>query len=151
LRSLRERSRCCSPTSWARRGSGKELGDEIFLYYMRTDLALLLLMEGKHDQAAPVIRRCLLAARRIGLHLDVCELLLGAACCAAWQGDHLRAARLHGSAGADLSATLAVGGISWSDTEQRLREQELGRLRELMGDEAFDAAYRAGAGLSRTR
>jgi hypothetical protein len=48
-----------------------------------------------------------------------------------------------------MSAALAVGGISWSDTEQRLREQELGRLHELMGDEAFDAAYRAGAGLPR--
>ena len=90
-------------------------------------------------------------ARRIGLHLDVSELLFGAACCAAWQGDHVRAARLHGAADKDLSAAIAVGSISLTDPERQLSEREQGSLRQIMGDEAYDAAYRSGAGLSRAQ
>jgi hypothetical protein len=51
----------------------------------------------------------------------------------------------------DISTALAVRSITWTGAEQRLREQEQGRLRRLMGDEAFDAAYRSGAGLSRSQ
>ena len=98
-----------------------------------------------------MIRRCLLTARRTGLHLDVSELLFGAACCAAWQGDHVRAARLHGAADQDMSAAMAVGSITWTVPEQQLSERERGSLRQVMGDEAYQAAYRSGAGLSRAQ
>jgi len=131
--------------------TAEKLGAEAFLYNMRTDLGIMLLIEGRHAEAAPLIRRCLLMARRIGLHLDVCELLFGAACCAAWQGDRIRAARLHGAADKDMSAAIAVGSITWTDPEQQLTEREQGSLRRLMGDEAYDAAYRSGARLSRAQ
>jgi hypothetical protein len=129
--------------------TAEKLGAEVYLFYMRTDFGILLLIEGQHEEALPVIRRCLLAARRFGQHLDVSELLFGAACAAAWQGDHVKAARLHGAADADINTARGVGAISWSGPEQQLREQEQSRLRRLMGDEAFDAAHRSGAGLSR--
>jgi hypothetical protein len=129
-------------------GTAEKLGPSIFLYYMRTDFSILLLIEGKYEEAAPVIRRCLLAARRFGQHLVVSELLFGAACTTAWQGDHDRAARLYGAADTDMSAAVGVGAISWSGAEQQLHEREQGRLRQLMGDQAFDAAYRSGTGLS---
>jgi predicted ATPase/class 3 adenylate cyclase len=131
--------------------TAEKFGASIFLYYMRTDFGILLLIEGRHEEAAPVVRRCLLAARRFGQHLDVSELLFGTACVAAWQGDYHRAARLHGAADTDMSAALGVGAISWEGPEQQLHEQEQGRLRQLMGDDAFDAAYRSGAGLSRSQ
>jgi predicted ATPase/class 3 adenylate cyclase len=131
--------------------TAEKLGAEVYLFYMRTDFGILLLIEGQHEAAVPVFRRCLLAARRFGQHLDVSELLFGAACCIAWQGDHVKAARLHGAADADMSTALGVGAITWSGPEQQLREQEQSRLRQLMGDEAFDAAHRSGAGLSRSQ
>jgi predicted ATPase/class 3 adenylate cyclase len=131
--------------------TAEELGAEVYLYYMRIDFSILLLIEGNHEEAVPVIRRSLLAARRFGQHLDVSELLFGAACAAAWQGDHVKAARLHGAADTDMSTALGVGAITWSGPEQQLREQEQNRLRRLMGDEAFDAAHRSGAGLTRSQ
>jgi predicted ATPase/class 3 adenylate cyclase len=131
--------------------TAEKLGARIFLYSMQTDFGILLLIEGKHEEAAPLIRRCLLTARRIGLHLDVSELLFGAACCVAWQGDHIRAGRLHGAADKAMNAALAVGSISWSGPEQELREREQGSLRRAMGDEAYAAAFRSGAGLSRSQ
>jgi predicted ATPase/class 3 adenylate cyclase len=129
--------------------TAERLGAKMFLYYMRTDLIILLLAEGKHAEAAPLTRRCLLEARRMGPHLDVCELLFGAACCAAWQEDHRRAARLFGAADTGMAAALAVGGISWAGLEQRLREQEQGALRRRIGAEAYEAGYRSGARLTR--
>jgi hypothetical protein len=131
--------------------TAEKLGAEAYLYFMRTDFAILLLLQGQPEEAAPLIRRCLLAARRIGLHLDVSELLFGAACCAAWQGDHVRAARLHGAADRDLSAAIAVGSISLTDPERQLSAREQGSLRQRMGDEAYQAAYRSGAALSRAQ
>jgi predicted ATPase/class 3 adenylate cyclase len=131
--------------------TAEKLGAEAFLYLMRTDFAVLLLLLGQPEQAAPLVRHCLLMARRIGLHLDVSELLFGAACCAAWRGDHVRAARLHGAADKDMSAAIAVGSISLTDQERQLSERDQGRLRQIMGDEAYEAAYRSGAGLSRAQ
>jgi len=131
--------------------TAEKLGAEAFLYFMRTDFAILLLLLGQPEEAAPLVRRCLLTARRIGLHLDVCELLFAAACCAAWQGDQVRAARLHGAADRDMSAAIALGSITWTGPERQLTEREQGSLRQVMGDEAYDAAYRSGAGLSRAQ
>jgi predicted ATPase/class 3 adenylate cyclase len=131
--------------------TAEKLGAKVFLYFMQTDYAILLLIEGKHEEAAPVVRSCLLTARRIGLHLDVSELLFGAACCTAWQGDYARAARLHGAADAEMTVALEVGTISWSGPEQELREQEQASLRRLMGDEAYEAGFRSGAKLSRSQ
>ena len=96
-----------------------------------------------------MVRRNLLVARRIGAGVSIAMVLFAAACCVAWQGEMLLAARLHGAADADIEAGLADGSIGWSDLEQRLREDEQGRLREQLGDEAFDAAYGLGTGLSR--
>jgi predicted ATPase/class 3 adenylate cyclase len=131
--------------------TAEKLGAGAFVYLMQTDFGILLLIEGQPEEATPVIRGCLLAARRIGLHLDVSGLLFGAACCAAWQGDHVRAARLHGAADKDMSAAIAVGSITLTDPERQLGEREQGSLRQILGQEAYEAAYRSGAGLSRAQ
>jgi predicted ATPase/class 3 adenylate cyclase len=131
--------------------TSEKLGAKVFLYSMQSDFAILLLIEGKHEQAAPVVRSCLLMARRIGPHLDVSELLFGAACCTAWEGDYPRAARLHGAAETEMSVALELGAISWSGPEQELRERERASLRKLMGDEAYEAGFRSGAKLSRSQ
>ena len=121
----------------------------MYLYFFREDLAILLLIEGQPEDALPLVRRCLQVARRSGIRLDVCEVLFGAACCAAWQGDLLKAARLHGAADVRIGYALADGSITWSPIEEELRQAEQGKVRESLGQAAYGEAYRAGRGLSR--
>ena len=51
--------------------------------------------------------------------------------------------------GIGIEAGLADGTIGWADLEQQLRASSQDRLRQLMGDAAFEAAYQAGGQLSR--
>ncbi len=126
----------------------ERLSGELSLYFLRTDLGVLLLIEGKPAEADPLIRKCLLVARRIGAGVDASELLVGAACCATWRGDYERAARLHGAAATDLRTALGVGAINWSGAEKRLQDEDQARLREVLGDVRYQAAYRSGQALS---
>ena len=129
----------------------EKLGADLFLYFLRTDLGILRLIQERYADAAPLIRRGLQVARRTGLKIDASQLVLGAACCATWQGDYDRAARLHGAADADLSRSIELGSIKWSALEQSLREREQRKLRGLMGDGPFEEAHRKGCALTRAQ
>jgi predicted ATPase/class 3 adenylate cyclase len=128
----------------------ERLGADMFIYFVRADLSLLRLIQGRHEDAAPMVRWCLMVARRVGVRIDASELLLAAACCAAWQGDRLRAAQLHGAADTDIAAAVEVGAIGMTAPEQDLRERAQARLRAELGDAAYEQAYAAGAILSPT-
>ncbi len=129
----------------------EQLGADLFLYFLRSDLGILRLIQERYADAAPLIRRSLQLARRTGLKIDASQLVLGAACIATWQGDYDRAARLHGAADADLSRSIDLGSIKWSAVEQGLREREQRKLRKLMGDEAYEVGHLAGCGLTRAQ
>ncbi len=129
--------------------AAESLGDEVYLYFFREDLAILLLIEDQPEAALPLVRRCLQVARRSGIRLDVCEVLFGAACCAAWQGDLLKAAQLHGAADVRIGYALADGSIRWSPIEEALRESEQGKVRDVLGQARYGSAYGQGAALSR--
>jgi hypothetical protein len=92
----------------------EQLRADLFLYFLRDDLGILRLIQERYADAAPLIRQCLQVTRRSGLQTDASQLVLGAACCAAWQGDYYRAARLHGAADADLSRSIELGTIASS-------------------------------------
>jgi predicted ATPase/class 3 adenylate cyclase len=124
------------------------VGGNFFLYWMRTDLSNVLLIDGSPGQAEPVVRRCLLVVRRLGFDADASQLLVGAACCATWRGDYEKAARLHGAANVDLKAALKAGAINWSKAERNLQEKDQTKLREILGDQAYEDAYRQGSQLS---
>ncbi len=124
------------------------LGGELYLFVYRMDQALLLLIQGKHASAEPIVRGSLLVARRIGLLFAIGEDLLAAACVASWRGQHDKAARLHGAADVAIARELADHTISWSAAERRLQQREQDQLREMMGEQAYRDACRAGAGLS---
>jgi predicted ATPase/class 3 adenylate cyclase len=124
------------------------VGGDFFLYWMRTDLANVLLIDGSPGQAEPVVRQCLLVVRRLGFDADASELLVGAACCATWRGDYQKAARLHGAANVDIKAALEAGAINWSQAERNLQEKDQAKLREILGDQAYEDAYHQGAQLS---
>lgn len=125
-----------------------ELGGDFVGHFLRCNLALVRLIQGRFAEAVPLVRTCLLTGRRLGPGVPGGELLFAAACCAAWQGDSERAARLHGAGDADIAASLKIRTINWSASEDELRAREQRRLRELMGEAAYEAAYRSGAQLS---
>jgi predicted ATPase/class 3 adenylate cyclase len=125
------------------------LGDEVFLFGFRADLAIILLIKGEYELAEPPLRQCLLVARRTGALLDVSELIFAAGCLAGWHGDDERAARLFGAGDQGLQAALANGGIMWTPPEQELTEREHRAARTRMGNDRFEAAYALGASLSR--
>jgi hypothetical protein len=76
-------------------------------------------------------------------------VLFSAACCAAWQGDLLKSARLHGAADVRIGYALADGSITWSAIEEELRKAEQGKVRDVLGQAEYGDAYRQGASLSR--
>jgi predicted ATPase/class 3 adenylate cyclase len=124
------------------------VGGDFFLCMLRTDLSLVQLITNDYATAESLVRKSLLVVRRLGFNADASELLVGAACCATWRGDYDRAARLHGAADADIKAALAAGAINWSAAEQNLQESDQAKLREVLGEQSYDEAYRAGARLS---
>jgi len=86
--------------------------------------------------------------RRLGFDADASLLLVGAACCATWRGDHDTAARLHGAANVDIKAALEAGAINWTRAEKKLQEKDQAKLREILGERAYEVAYHRGAQLS---
>ncbi len=126
----------------------ERVGGDLIVYFVRGNLALLRLIQGRHAEAVPLVRSALLLSRRLGPGVPSGELVFAAACCASWQGDYVRAARLHGAGDADIKASLELRTIKWSAAEQELREREQGRLQELLGIAAYSDAYRSGAQLS---
>lgn len=126
----------------------EQLGGDLFLYFLRSDLAILLLIQDDPSTAEQVVRRCLLVARRIGVRIDAAEVLFAAACCARWRGDYDRAARLHGAADADMKTALEIGTIGWSAAEAELHDRDQRQLREQLGQDRFELAYSAGQQLT---
>jgi predicted ATPase/class 3 adenylate cyclase len=123
----------------------EQIGGDFVVHLTRSNLALLRLIQGRTAEAAPLIRGALLLGRRMGPGLVMGEMVFAAACVASWRGDLDRAARLFGAGDVDIDASLAMHTILWSPAEQSLREREQGRLRKLMGDAPYEAAYAVGA------
>jgi len=129
----------------------ERIGGELLVELIRLNLALLRLIQGRTSEAEPLIRGALLFGRRMGPGIDIGEMIFAAACVAAWQGDLLRAARLFGAGDVDIDASLAMRTINWSPPEQSLREREQSRVRELLGDVAYEAAYAEGTRMPRAQ
>ena len=126
----------------------RSIGGELLQNILGSNLALVRLIQGRHAEALPLVRKCLLTGRRLGPGAPVSEMIFAAACCANDLGDYVRAAKLFGAGDAEIDALLAIHMIKWSGAEQSLREREQAVAREHLGDEAYDEAYRAGARLT---
>ena len=126
----------------------EQVGGDFMVFFVRGNLALLRLIQGRHAEAAPLVRNTLMLSRRLGPGVGRGEMIFAAACCAAWQGDYLRAARLHGAGDTEIKASLENRTIRWSGAEQNLHEREQNELQELLGATAYRDAYRSGAQLS---
>jgi non-specific serine/threonine protein kinase len=107
--------------------------------------AALLLQDG--PRAAALFADALTMADRLGNERSVPEGVQGLAAVAVAEGRALRAARLYG-AGSALHE--AVGVPPWR-VERAVQEQDERRLREKLGDPAFDAAWTEGQAMTRER
>jgi predicted ATPase/class 3 adenylate cyclase len=125
------------------------LGDEVFLFMFVMDHSVLMLIQQRYAEAEPLVRRCLLVCRRIGLLFAVGEVLMAAAIVAGWRGRQEQAARLHGAADVAIEREIAEHTISMSAAELDLRQREQACLRQLMGEQSYQDTYRAGAALPR--
>jgi predicted ATPase/class 3 adenylate cyclase len=121
------------------------IGGDLFLHFLRSNLALLRLIQGRPAEAAPLVRGTLLFTRRVGPGVALGEMIFAAACVAAWRGDPALAARLFGAGDIDIAAGLEMRTIMWSAAEESLREREQGRVRAALGDAVYEAAYAEGA------
>src|SRR5579859_1154301 len=59
--------------------------------------------------------------------------LFAAACCAAWKGDPLVAARLHGAADKEFDVAIADGVYLWTGFEQQVHDREQAKVRGALG------------------
>ncbi len=123
------------------------VGGDLFLHFLRSNLALLRLIQGRTAEAAPLVRGALLFTHRMGPGVALGEMIFAAACVASWRGDPTLAARLFGAGDVDIAAGLEMRTITWSTAEQNLREREQGRVRAVLGDAVYEAAYAEGARL----
>ena len=126
----------------------ENVGGEMLQNILGSNLALMRLVQGRQAEAVPLVRKALLTGRRLGPSSPVGEMIFAAACCAVYQGDYLRAAKLFGAGDADIDTALAVHMIKWSAAEENLRAREQRLVREQLGDHVYQEAYRAGGRLT---
>jgi hypothetical protein len=105
----------------------------------------VLVAQGETAAAEPVLRDALLLAERNGAPVAFAYAVMACAFARSSVGDHERAAALHGAADAVFTE---IGG-SPEPLEMKMRTEDVERIRSRMADDAFDAASRRGAGLSR--
>ncbi len=122
-------------------------GDEVFLYMFLMDRSLLMLLQRQYERAEPLVRRCLLTCRRIGMLFAVSEVLLGAAIIASWRGHCEKAAQLFGAADVAISREVSEKVISWNDVERAMQDRETTQLRTTMGEQQYAKAFQAGTRL----
>jgi predicted ATPase len=115
----------------------RTIGDRRGLSIYTCNLGFLAHLDGDDTGARTMFDESLQIARRNGDILTIAHAQLGRALLASRGGDARTAACLHGSADAihERLGTIAVG------LEARLREADLARLRETLGDAAFETAY----------
>jgi predicted ATPase/class 3 adenylate cyclase len=124
---------------------GEARDDSGLLIYAKRNLGTVLVAQGEVAAAEPVLRDALLLAERTGEPVAFAYAVMACGFAASSVGDDERAAALHGAA----DAVFAEIGGSPEPLEKKMRAEDVQRIRSRMGDDAFDAASRRGAGLSR--
>jgi tetratricopeptide (TPR) repeat protein len=114
---------------------------------MSANLALIHRVEHDLDGARSLLDEVLRVGRRIGSVRVTAFAVLGLACLAGDVADWRRAAMLHGVAQAMRDQT----GLPWEPFDGRYRQQNLDVIREALGAEKLERAYRDGMALNYDR
>ena len=121
----------------------RELGDRHAVVSCAVNAGYVACMDGDSAAADRLFREALDTGRRIGARSLMGYAMLGLAFAATLSGDALRAATLHGAfdaLGEELGSAIEA-------VEARLRDADHARLKLVLGNEAFAAAYRGGRAL----
>lgn len=118
----------------------REIGDRRGLSLVSCTLGFASYLDSADTDAGAMFKQALATAQRNGDPLMVAYADLGLALVASRTGDAHAAALLHGTADA-IHEKL---GAHFDSLESRLRDADLTRLRAVLGDSAFQAAYAAG-------
>ena len=108
------------------------------------NLGFTYLLDGDAAHARPLLISVLDAARATGEKTYVNVAILGLALAVGPYGDPAVAATLHGAADHQYEQA----GQAFDDVDERLRASHRARLRDALGEAAFDAAYQRGRSLS---
>ncbi|MDQ2983378.1 MAG: PrsW family glutamic-type intramembrane protease [Actinomycetota bacterium] len=122
----------------------RALGDTWNTAVALASLGSIRLAKGDHDEARVLYAEALRLARERRNRLIVSECLEGLAAVSAADDQPQRAARLFGAAAA-LSEQI---GVELSPVQSALGERFLPRVREALGEDAFDAEWTVGQALS---
>lgn len=129
--------------------AAEEIGFSFDLTHLSCDLGLVLLRQGLPREAAPFLRRSLLAARRHGRRVVAGGALLGLACCATAMSEHHWAAQLFGAHEVlDAELTAASTRYSLEPVLENLRADYRARLCRALGDSEFNQTFSMGRRLS---
>jgi non-specific serine/threonine protein kinase len=118
----------------------RELGDRQGFVLSAINGGYVAYLEGVDEAGRQLFHEALKMARRIGARPLMAYAILGLAFTATRAGAVLCGATLHGVFDEMFSALGAVP----EALDAKLREADHARLREVLGDDGFDAAYRTG-------
>jgi predicted ATPase len=118
----------------------REIGDRRGLSFNSCTLGFASYLDNADADARAMFDQTLAIAQHNGDQLMVAYARLGLALVASRAGDTQTAAALHGAADAVHDRL----GTRFDSLESRLRDTDLARVRESLGDNAFEAAYHAG-------
>jgi hypothetical protein len=124
----------------------REIGDQWRIAQMFCLLGLMACRQGNNDRAAALYQESL-ALERQGGHWSVVSCLAGLGEVAVARGQLARAARLFGASAA-LRETLVVPPGDYGPVGG-LSEESVAKLRGVMGEAAFPAAWAEGRAMSR--
>jgi hypothetical protein len=127
----------------------EELGYLYHLLVLWTNCGVACYLLGELEAAQRYSSRALRLNRRRGRSAaDSIWTVFALSCCATSEGDFVRAAQLVGAHDAISQALDETDDSNWSPLETEMRETNRARLVEALGEEAFDRARAAGAGLA---
>jgi predicted ATPase len=121
----------------------RDIGDRRALAFYTCNLAFAAYLAGAGTDARELFEESLRVARRSGQGLIPAYAYLGLALVASRAGDAQLAARLHGVA----DRTHDELGTHVYGIESTLRDADIARLRDVLGDDAWEVTYRLGLAL----
>jgi predicted ATPase/DNA-binding SARP family transcriptional activator len=134
----------------------EQIGAPQLLYWSWGALAEARVLQGKFEDAAICCHRALVGLRRLGLRDLAASHLIDVACCASRLGKPREAAQLAGAYDVMYSPYLRQAGTPGRSNrferltliEDKLREDNRGYLRQLLGDNEFERNYSGGGRLT---
>jgi predicted ATPase/DNA-binding SARP family transcriptional activator len=131
--------------------AGEEVGSPMDLWDSWGSLGWVLLLQGEFEGALQLCRKSLMVCRRVGRRGGAASAIFRIACCATGMGNYLLAAELTGAKDAidaDVNGVAPEMAYNPGGLEQRVRDGNWKRLRQVLGEAELERAHALGLRLS---